>query len=499
MINSFNKQKVISKVLNLFNDCEGIILTGSFLTKKFDVNSDIDVILISSKINHSFTEKIQINNILFELIYIPINKVDLILKNDIVNLKGVLINMLSSCEVIKNDENISTNLISYSRYLHQKNYPFLDEHKKAEIQLKIIDNIEELCFRKNDFVVNFIIINEITTLFIFLYANKKAAFIGNAKNKLTALKKYFPDVYEKLQASIKKTIITKNEDYFITFIKSESEIENTKKEYSERSLRMNLATNSDLKINFPMNIVKKEVFLSIQGLSKKLSLVDYSISKKQIEITLSNLNISYLKIICIIQKTFGINNTNISKIKLSSQKLDILEISHKLKISKLLLDSIPIISSNYILFGIELINKLLERLVVDDKKAILDFLFDYWLPYSYDEELAFDFFTLNSMRAKTILFFENEQENLYIQYSKKEFNFDNVLNQLYEIYKLYETNDDFENSFISKHISHKFNPLDIANIIKLENFLSKIFDMIDLNEKKAQIIFFLKNNKNEFR
>ena len=485
MKNFIDKETIIRKIITLFTDCESIIVTGSFLNEKFNDNSDIDTVLISSKINLPYSEKIELDGILHEFIFLPVNKIDSILKNDILTLKGIIFNMLSSGKIIKDTNGIASNLMEYAKYLHKSYYPFFDEQKRTSLYTKINHYLRELSSKHYDYLTRFIIINEATSLFSQCYINKHAGFIGDGKNKLSALSQLSPKLYNSLQESIKEAISDPDKMApFLALIQSELNIKNMGREYSQRKLQAKRSGSETVKVIFPIGIVTNDFYTShLQA--GQFGLVDFSISKTTAEILIKiGSKTSYLDIVNKIAKIYHIRDKGKPRIQLLSAQLNTAEAAFRSSLSALVLGKVISAKLPFFILAIQLLQDLIDQFPVSDKDEAIDFLYQYWLPESYDQELEFDFLTLIQIRENTIRQFDRDFETQALADSDEICKIKAITNQLCSLYLEYQDSINSDNIFLHKLITSS-GLHNTQKIIVMESFFSRVCAMLALSSQKA--------------
>jgi predicted nucleotidyltransferase len=490
MKNTYNKPEIIAEILHLFIDCEAIAFTGSYLTDRFHSDSDIDVLLVSSKISAPYSEKIEISGILYEFLFIPLNKIDSILRKDLQSLKGILFNMLSASEIIKDTNGIAANLIEYAKYLHQKHYPYFDAQKRNSLYLKIEHSLRELGSKKHDYLTRFIILNEATLLFSQCYINRHAGFIGDGKNKISALQRFSPKIHDRLQESIRQALSDENNPKpFMALLQSELNLKNTNSEYSQRDLRARISATQTIKLTLPIGATNNGIHAASLQAMKHSELVDFSFSAQSLTLIVRiKPKASYLDIIGEIAKIYHINDNERPRIKLSSAPMGKPEIRLRAQITDVVLTGIMAPQLPEFEFALALLRQLTGHLPQPSKDELLHFLYGYWLADAYDLDMQFDFATLLDIRENTIAQFGRDFKALGHPGNESELNA--VLNQINTLYIGYQNDIATENTFLSRLVALS-DFKDIRQVIAIEGFFTKICGMLALDPKKAFFAYIL--------
>lgn len=493
-----------NEILVRFKQCESILLTGSVLrSEKFNKNSDIDVVLLTSKINHPYTEKVILNNNLYEFIFIPLQNIGDIFKNDILSLNGAFYNMIHSSVVIKDTNNIFYFLKEYSIYLHTHLYPYMDDSEQNRIRIKINNYLASLESNTINYMTRLSLVYEIISLLCSLIINQSGAFIGNAKNKMIILSGLYPDLSIKIENSAHRILEHNENREFIELIKKLLSIKNNYKEYSQKIFPLSIDKNIIVKIEIPIEIILCPYFEGNKNLLEKYKILGYSINNNKLELSLniSTGNKKKHRIIQRIGRIYGIKERDIKRIKITHNYLgNTLNESEKkfhYSFTKYFINR-NLFLEDKIIIGIVLLNKFLLHTEKNKKNNLLSFLFKIWLPSSYDSEMIYDFFTLLEKKQDLIKKYRNEYLEILKSYKEKKDKFVDLSNEIYSLlYIPFKDVSISEEYLFQKKFYNEKEKLDIEFFI-IEKFLTKVFDMIESSTDKSFYVYFLlKYNKNE--
>lgn len=494
-MNKINENIIVDKLNKLFRDKELIILTGSYLCQNsYNEKSDIDVIIIDSLLNYPYTEKISIEGVYYEFIFLPLNNFEKILKKDILSSQGIIINMLMYGKIVKDDLNLYENILAYISYLQKALYPKLTENEINGVLIKLQTYIQDLENKNLDQLTQISLINDIIMCFTKLQVDAVNSYLGKGKNKFLNFKNILPETYDQLNNIVQDSC--KNGDFgpLINFINKNISPHKLKEEFSQRPLQMQLDKINYLTINIPVTIIKNSIPNSLTSLKKYFELKYYSITDKNITVLIkSDENESYSSILKIIVEIFMIKKINASKIKIISNEWGKFDFYKKHpNIANYCIENISFSESENIIFGINFFRYLLNKKISkQNHDIVVNFMFNLWFPTSYDKEQYYDIFTLKDKRQ-----FEITKYRKYIE------NHEHYINSQENIFKENIKNiSKYFNNYADEILTNSFNyyllPKTISNeiansIIILEQFLSEIFSMTNLYNQKPFIAYFFK-------
>ncbi|GEN73676.1 hypothetical protein [Chryseobacterium lathyri] len=504
------KNSIIKDVLIFFaeKDVNCIFLTGSVLSeKKFTEKSDIDVVILTSEINTSYTEKILVKKRLYEFIFLSTADLDQVLKNDILSLKGTLYNMIKTGEIIRDRNAYGKSLKEYVNYLHHILYPFMDINEKNRIFIKVNNYLSDLESNIENYLEQNALINDTVSLLIHYLINQSGEFVGNSKNKLNVLNKLYPDLYVQLERVVKKAINTSDSRDFVTLVKNVLNIKYLDEEYCQKFLGSTIREKEIIiKVEFPLIVINISYHEGNRKFATRFGILSYSIidNKLELSILVTTSHKNY-KIIQILADDYHINTIDIKNIKIKNDYLtnSLRKDSWKFNISftKYFIDNHDIFLEDKSIIALVLINSILDKINSNIHRSFLKFLFELWFPTAYDINMLFDFFTLLKYKQNILLKYDFKCIQIHNRYQEKKDNFVKLSDELCNIlFHKFQDNTDkggfstmsaFYNNF-AENINDDF--------LILEQFLTRIFKMIGLhNDKSFYVYFFLKTQYNEYR
>ncbi len=444
-----------------YPDCFGALITGSFIKGTFNENSDVDIILFSELISESYTQKnrdFSNTGYDFDITILPKNKISSLIINDVVSLNGSLTNMLSYGEIIKDNNNFLAEVIEYSKSVSNYYYPSL-EYSDVDMTLIMISNaledLDELSSENETFFTLSFIIELMTNLNI----KRAKGFLGKGKNKAKNLKEYCPHFHHELENAITK-FKAGDIQFFKNVIKANiNTFGGLKEDYSFRNYNITIDSfDNKLIVKVPIRVINSDMFLGLKKFKTFIESKDYTfnffyLKKSHLVIIVNKKNFGKVfDLRFIICKSFGINVILQNKVSIQKyypegiifgqKKLDYIE-NHFLITSKYILSFNQNFSFlNSIVSCMFIYNYFIEKLElnkVNDK--LLNFLFELWLPESYDYDLKYSF-NLLKQRRDLIL---SEYKSLY---KKNEAFFFNEINQpssdIVDILSMLESNYFFD-------------------------------------------------------
>lgn len=107
---------ITPRILNMLNCADGVILAGSYAVGRNISNSDVDIVIVSKKINYIYTESLYEIGHNIQLIFFPYYKIQYTLIKDVFNGKGIYASMFrEGCIVKDSPDKILTRMQRYIR------------------------------------------------------------------------------------------------------------------------------------------------------------------------------------------------------------------------------------------------------------------------------------------------------------------------------------------------------------------------------------------------
>ena len=510
-------------VLDKFPDIYAALVTGSFIKGTFNNKSDIDIILISNSISSTYNQKIRNycnSGYDFDITVLPKHRVISLIIRDVVTLKGALIDMLSYGKIIRDNNDFLLDIINYTKLIRRNYYPSLDLDEIDTSLIMISNALEDLYTPKTTneefFIITFII-DKITNLNI----RRAKGFFGNGKNKSLNLKKYCPVFYNDLEKAVINYKKHNNESIVKLIKNNLKTFGNIRTDYFFRNPDIFIDNYyDDLIIKIPKKIIEIEIFSGLRKskelLEKKHSIYFFYFTKKHLIIILKKTRKDKaFNIFFWIFSSFQINF--LLKDKIVIQRYYPESIIHGKK-NQILINNYLSTTSNLILnlqlktSFIDYVNLCLDLYKFHIKKFGLDnyikeiteYLYELWLPDSYDYDFRYNPEQLKKRKNQKVLEF-----HFFVQKNKKILT--NTTNKRLVIKNYFLSAFD-KNDFLI-HSSHEtdlnliyfslkdlnVNKKDVSKIsifIYLIGHLFSQFNLINSNNK-AIIPYILKHNNVE--
>ncbi len=503
-LSDFEKE-IIKFIEAHFTGCIAIIGVGSFFNNRYVKNSDIDVIIFDEVINSSYSEKIIVKDVIYELVVISASKIDIILKEDLIFNTGTITNALKYSKILKDSSSIAIEVIKYSETLRDKLYPTYDDtliKNKCIILSNLIDDLEA----STVFLDTYFIVNEINNITLDLLFNSEKAFKGFGKNISRVLESIAPNFYADLTKSTKLCLLENNKDLLIKNTKVFlNKYEGHFSEHSYRDVKMNLNKEVEtLLIKIPIKLIhRNKIFVQLNTLKLALSKIGYELYFYQlyndhVEIEIRGARkISIKQLYVAICKAMYIKPKHINKIKVVNLNASNFHSSFFNKISNLALYDIYFINISeaerlkvmHSIFSL-IINK--QPLNTNENALFTKYLTDKWSAAGYDSYLKFDYKSLLDYKKN----WEKELENFRNKLNLEDVILSEVSKQMLDKFSVYlheeiKLEDDsvtnFEINMLPKKIATK-------KIVALEKFLSKTLLIFNFENKKAFLPFILQSN-----
>lgn len=432
MIESKNDLKEITYfVKKKFPEAEAVLLTGSFASNQMKKNSDIDLIIFSESVSHSFVEKFKIDSQKYDVIYLSTHY-NYLLKElylDINTRFGVYANMISTSKILFDNNNILKDLIYFSKNILIKEYGGLNSIE-IEFRRKLISNaledIEDIDSFGEFYFSSSLIVEEITNLIL----SSRISTIGRGKNKARELEKIDTKFYHNLTDSIMKfdkikfkTIVIDKLDLFGGILDT----------YSPKDLPSIISEeNNKYEIlikrkYFKISLISKNYHTLLEFFKKNnINLLYYYYQNDNIVMIINSAKIDRRvsrNIISWLISNFKIESSNKVIIRVSKTKLvpfvskkineglemDLVFLTEFIK-SKKIYNTFDAFT-----FSTQLIEKIINYLFPVNKKVVLEYLFHSNILNIDDlDSLGYNYFQLIDIRKKIIEESEILSESLYL-------------------------------------------------------------------------------------
>lgn len=248
------------------------LLTGSHLNKK--KNTDIDVIIFSDVVRHSYVEKIYFESQEYDVICFPtdINNILEVLYFDIDSRFGAYRNMILSSKILFDENNVFPVILNFIQEKGLLEYGTLQNNEIYKKLILISNSIKKL-EKIESFEDKYIAFQILENTLNLILAHKKST-IGNSAKKLTELKFQAPKFYSEIAYSIEaqdldkfKAVIFEQLDFYGGIIEG----------YSPKQIPTFNDSNTDFEIIIDKVIIKDKfdfiVFLNLKEYLKRYNIM----------------------------------------------------------------------------------------------------------------------------------------------------------------------------------------------------------------------------------
>lgn len=217
MNNTLNKS-IIQHINQYYSDY-ACMLSGSYIDGSYNEYSDIDILIFTKDNNLVYNEMINIDNIKYQLIVIPVQKIGSILQNDFNTNTGVYLSMISKGVIIKDSEKkFLEALQEHVRELMSVGPKKMQEEELYFIKARITSLLYDVLGCKNKKELFFTIIelvDKLTTLKLLSSGN----WCGQVKHKYYNLKKNDDIFLNELEQANKQYYINESTEALIKLTK----------------------------------------------------------------------------------------------------------------------------------------------------------------------------------------------------------------------------------------------------------------------------------------
>tara|TARA_R110002096_G_scaffold429949_1_gene643328 strand:- start:8389 stop:10038 length:1650 start_codon:yes stop_codon:yes gene_type:complete len=276
IVKKMNLNKEIVKKINSFlNDYysnqHACLISGSYVDRKNNEYSDIDVCVFTKDRNTVFNETLPYKDLKIQAIIIPVQNVQEILWVDYITGKGSIINMISKGVIIFDNCNFLKYLIPHTKSLEETGGRPLSDSEIYMLRVKITsllfdvmggNNLDELLYS----------INSIVDLISELKLKATGNWCGNGKHRMRQIKVLDNEFQKKLINSIEDIYVKKSKDSFVHLIKNSLKDYGGLLPYHSKAVLLSLVTTNYLVIEINVNRSNKE--LTNQNIKVLSSFID---------------------------------------------------------------------------------------------------------------------------------------------------------------------------------------------------------------------------------
>ncbi|WP_136468022.1 nucleotidyltransferase domain-containing protein [Flagellimonas onchidii] len=221
MLNQKTHKICVDFINDYFPSAKHVILSGSQATNKQSENSDYDIIILEKDIDKFKSERIIYSSRLFDVMVIPIEKIDDIVLLDHKDGHGIFTGMLSKGVVVIDHDDVASSLISLSRKRFDNgvvkwNMDFLH---KLKIQVQdYLDDLEGVSLTNDG---AYLIILNLVTKYMDFVLYYHGLWKGNSKINYRQLERIEPNFNFKLQEAISKFFCLGDKSLIVETIKQQ--------------------------------------------------------------------------------------------------------------------------------------------------------------------------------------------------------------------------------------------------------------------------------------
>ncbi len=481
-----------------FKGSIAVLGTGSFFNQRHE-GSDIDLILLSNQVNDSYSEKIVFNDITYDIVVLPLSSIDKIIREDIVFKSGIVVNMLIKSTILKDKDEVATQLIEYTKQIKYKLYRKYDDDALKK-KIILLSNLVKTLQSGNTFLTSFVIVSDITQILIDLVLNSALSHLGFGKNKVSELKLNDPDFHDQLSNSLNLYFAENDVSLLLDLAQrviSKSEVQT--QQYSYRDLAtVCLTKEQSYVIKIPTSIIKKhEIHSRLHSFNKALQGIEcniffYELYNDFISIKIRGTNsFEPIKLYRMVVSHIGVNPQWLSKIKITEFSPEQHMYDPFATLVEMMIKRDEAYGGSpaerlkmiYAIFN-DLLGKI--KLQKQEYDYLIKYLLMIWEPASYDMYLKFDYKSLVKYRLTSREKCTDYIENLNLDKIKLSLSSVNIINecsnQFYYVFPSFENRvNGFEMSMVAGFVDQR-------KIIAFGKHLSTIISLIDYEDIKLLIL-----------
>lgn len=216
-----DKDKILTIVRRFVNDyfphAHGVMITGSFLTDKFNETSDIDIIILSNIFRSVCIDTYDYDGIKMQCIIFPVYDLESLIKYDMKN-GGVFICQVSKGVILKDHENVFANFKAKVQILYNRGPAQISRFTLNQYRSRLTTRLEDLegC---NDFYDNTFTIIDTYHRILDAYFGIKQHWAYSGKTASRELENIDPLFKVELVKSLSDFFIYKDHTSIIRFLK----------------------------------------------------------------------------------------------------------------------------------------------------------------------------------------------------------------------------------------------------------------------------------------
>jgi hypothetical protein len=211
-----------AKIISFFNyylpNVYAACLTGSYVDKNFNEESDIDLWVVSYQRDYVFHETFIYEGLKLQITQIPFTKIDEILWNDYFSRDGTYLGALAKSEIIRDSNHYLLNLIARCRTIYAvgpRQMPVLEMQQKKALLLSLLSDFKGSRSKPESYVV----LNELFSNFTRFYLHYNNGWThGGSRHLIRNLRKYDNQLYDDLFSLYEHYFIDEDKKPFIDYL-----------------------------------------------------------------------------------------------------------------------------------------------------------------------------------------------------------------------------------------------------------------------------------------
>lgn len=535
-------QDLAIKFLNKYHpECICAMISGSFVEKYFNETSDVDILLISKLPETIFIESYNFQGIEFQTIVLPYNNIIEIIAKEINNGEGIYLSIIAKGVIIKDTRDYLLKLKDFALDKYKQGPAIAKPYDIIQLRARITSRMLDLK-GSSSYSDNLFVIIDTFQKIITLHSKYHRIWLQSSKYASRLLEKVDPEFKNDLVNSFSDFVLTKDTQTTINFFEKYLDIFGGKLNYFSTREVIDEIKDDQLVIyikNYELENLLPDILLPYhEYILSRIYPLNFIICKSERE-TLSEQGV-YIIIkrenkflnehILPLTKNFISNIYYKSKIKYTIEypfSINPIALSYPFNVQDIIY---PVLSevSNYfakkyknikfndissINDGLSVIStfKIVFKFTNEHFSLFLNYIFDYYLPYSYNIEDNIPYNMLEERRIKIYEEFEikskkysdyntsilNKNNNEYkIEkfITDKLLEYDETLKMKYKNKEIFIA--DFELSLLPQSINIETRYLWVMYRKLLTNILNSLFIK---NKYKSYIVYImLKKKENEF-
>ena len=535
------KELAVHFLEKYFPDCIAAMITGSYTEEYFNETSDVDILLVSKLVETIFIESYNFESVEFQAIVWPQANILEMLNAEAHRGEGTYLSMFKKGIIIRDSRNYLSRIQKFASTLYEIGPSVASAFEITQLRAMVTSRIEDMK-GSNSYADNLFVLIDVFQKFLTLYSKYNRIWLQSSKYASRLLEKIDPKFKNEFVDSLSNFILNKDSQYAVNFL--EKNLENLGGElhfFSTKNVVQDI--KDDYLVIFLKNTEVEKLLPEIvlpfhEYVLSRIHPIEFFIYKSSgqkeknigVYILMKRDNTFLNEYIYPLTKSFFANIFFKSEIRCSVEfplSVNPLSLSFSPNTQDLIYPVLTAVTnffatkykttklSDISVFsdGLWMMSKMQEVLHFTDKKfkVFLNYIFDHYLPYSYNLENDTPYNLLAEKRKQVLKEFENESDSFFKEVDSNnvfgqmegDANMLNVLEKFSELYKLldekYEKGaiqmPEFELSLLPSNLTQKEKYLWVMYRKVLNYVLNGLFIR---NRYKSYIIYLLiKKNQHE--